>query len=42
MSSNLEIEAKEDKNIYESLNKKGVLDNIKVTKRNLNYKRKLI
>ena len=30
MSTNHEILEKEDKNIYESLHKKGVLDNIKV------------
>lgn len=30
MSSNHETQEKEDKNIYESLHKKGVLDNIKV------------
>ncbi len=30
MSTNYEIQEKEDKNIYESLHKKGVLDNIKV------------
>lgn len=30
MSTNIEIQEREDKNIYESLHKKGVLDNIKV------------
>lgn len=31
MSTMMENQEKEDKNVYESLHKKGVLDNIKVS-----------